>query len=75
MVRFNVAMTVIPFPKRQTPYFPNAKAVIDFARTMENVGTLTEEHRLELIKLVMESEESATPEAMHALASLMGQND
>ena len=40
-------MAVIPFPSRQTPYFPNAKAVIDFARSMNNVGILTEQHRLE----------------------------
>ena len=67
-------MIVIPFPPRQTPYFPNAKAVIDFARSMDNVGILTEQHRLELIKLVIESEEGASPEALHALANLMGQH-
>ena len=49
--------------------------MIDFARSMDNVGILTKEHRLELINLVMESEDSANPEAMHALANLMGQND
>lgn len=68
-------MSVVPFPERQTPYFADVKAVIDFARSMNNVGILTEEHRLELIKLVMESEDGASPEAMHALANLMGQND
>ena len=68
-------MSVVPFPERQTPYFADAKSVIDFARTMESVGILTEEHRLELIKLVMESEDSASPEAMRALANLMEQND
>ena len=67
-------MTVVPFPKRQTPYFADVKSVIDFARSMDNVGILTEEHRLELIKLVMESEDCASPEAMRALANLMGQN-
>jgi len=68
-------MVVIPFPPRQTPYFPDIKAVIDFARSMDNVGILKEEHRLELIKLVMESEDSASPDALRALANLMGQSD
>ncbi len=67
-------MTVIAFRQRQTPYFPNAKAVIDFARSMNNVGILTEEHRLALIKPIMESEDAASPDAMRALANLMGQN-
>lgn len=75
MLSSNVRMTVIPFPPRQTPYFANAKAVIDFARTMDNVGILTEQQRLELIKLVMESDDGASPDAMRALANLMGQND
>ena len=67
-------MSVVPFPQRQTPYFADVKAVIDFARSMNNVGILTEEHRLELIRLVMESEDSARPDALRALANLMGQN-
>ncbi len=68
-------MSVVPFPERQTPYFADVKAVIDFARSMDNAGILTEEHRLELIKLIMESQDGASPEAMRALANLMGQND
>ena len=75
MLRLNWAMTVIPFPPRQTPYFPNAKAVIDFARSMDTVGILSEQHRLELIKLVIESDNGASPEAMQALANLMGQHE
>jgi len=67
-------MTVVPFPQRQTPYFPDVKAVIDFARSTQNVGILSEQHRLELIALVMESEEGASPEAMQALANLMGRD-
>lgn len=67
-------MTVIPFPKKQTPYFPDAKSVFDFARTLENVGILSDEHKLELIKLVMEGEDSASPGAMRALANLMRQS-
>lgn len=66
-------MSVIPFPERQKPYFADVKAVVDFARSMDNVGILSEEHRLELIALVMESEDGASPEAMRALANLMGQ--
>lgn len=68
-------MTVIPFSPKQTPYFENTKAVIDFARSMHNVEILTEQHRLELIALLMESEDAASPDAMRALANLMGQND
>ena len=68
-------MSVVPFPERQKPYFADVKSVVNFARSMNNVGILTEEHRLELIKLIMDSEDGASPDAMHALANLMGQND
>ena len=66
-------MTVIPFPERQTPYFADATAVIDFAKSLQNVRILSEQHRLELIALLMESGEYTSAEGLEALANLMGQ--
>lgn len=67
-------MTVIPFPERQTPYFADVQAVIDFSQSPQNVKLLDENHKLELIALLMGSGDCSNAEGLQALANLMGQH-